>query len=89
MSSNTEAFDAFNDDPNVVTIRSLKNPLSIYYICDLHIYDITFKSSEHAFQWMLCSHVKSSDLDKDIINSPNPDQAKEVASRVPSHLRGT
>ena len=23
-----------------------------------------------------------------ILNSPNPDQAKEMASRVPSHLRG-
>ena len=89
MSNNTEDFYAFNDDQNVVTIRSPKNPLSNYYICDLHIYNKTFKSSEHAFQWRLCSHVKRDDLAQEILNSPNPDKAKEIASRVPSHLRGT
>ena len=89
MSNNTEACDAFNGDQNVVTIRSPKNSLSNYYICDLHIYRKTFKSSEHAFQWRLCTHVKRDDLAQEILNSPNPDHAKEIASRVPSHLRGT
>ena len=82
MSNNTKACDAFNDDQHVVTIRSPKNPLSNYYICDLHIYYKTFKSSEHAFQWMLCSHVKRDDLAQEILNSPNPDQAKEIANKM-------
>ena len=28
-------------------------------------------------------------MTEEILNSPNADQAKEIASRVPSHLRGT
>ena len=33
--------------------------------------------------------MKRHDLGQEILNSPNPDQTKEMASRVPSHLRGT
>ena len=86
--SDVDACDGFSDDPNIVTIRSAKNILSNYYICDIHMYGHTFKSAEHAFQWKLCRNVKRDDLAEEILNSPTPEQAKEVASRVPSHLRG-
>ena len=63
--------------------------MSNYYICDVHIYGHTFRSSEHAFQWKFCHHVNRDDLAEEILNSPNAGQAKEIASRVPTHLRGT
>ena len=63
--------------------------MSNYYICDVHIYGHTFRSSEHAFQWKFCQHVNRDDLAEEILNSTNADQAKEIASRVPTHLRGT
>ena len=87
--NNTAVCDAFCDDPNVIAIRSPKNPLSNYYICDVTIYGKTFKSAEHAFQWRLCDHVNREELSQEILKSPTPEQAKEVASRVPPHLRGT
>ena len=87
--SDTKACDAFTNDANIITIRSPKNVLSNYYICDVHIYGHTFRSSEHAFQWKLCQHVNWDDLAEEILNSQNADQAKEIASRVPAHLRGT
>ena len=87
--NNTAVCDAFCDDPNVIAIRSPKNPLSNYYICDVTIYGKTFKSAEHAFQWRLCDHVNREELSQEILKSPTPEQAKEVAFRVPPHLRGT
>ena len=87
--NNTEACDAFCDEPNVITIRSQKNVLCNYYICDVNIYGHAFKSSEHAFQWKFCTHVKRDDLAQDVLNSPTPELAKEVTSMIPSHNHGT
>ena len=83
LSANTELCDAFNEDPYVATIRSLKIHLVtitsvIYMFMTKHLN----LRSEHAFQWMLCSHVKMGDLVQKILNSQNPD-------RMPLHLRGT
>ena len=78
------------DDPNVIAIRSPKTPYIInYYICDVNIYGQTFKSAEHAFQWIFCEHANRDELAQEILKSPTPEQAKELASWVPSHLSGT
>ena len=82
----TKACDVFMNNANLITICSPKNFLSNYYIFDVHIYGHTFRSSEHAFQLKFFQHVNRDDLGEEILNSPNPDQAKEIASRVPLHL---
>ena len=46
-------------------------------------------SSEHAFQWKLCSQVGRYDLAQEVLDAHTPEQAKEIDSRVPSHLRGS
>ena len=89
ISSNTDVCDGFCDDPNVIAIRSPKNALCNYYICNINIFGQTFKSAEHAFQWSFCEHVNMSELAQEIIKSPTPEQAKEVASRVPAEQSGT
>ena len=67
-----------------------KTPYIInYYICDVNIYGQTFKSAEHAFQWIFCEHANRDELAQEILKSPTPEQAKELASWVPSHLSGT
>ena len=87
--SDSKACDAFTNDANIITIRSPKNVLSNYYICDVHIYGHIFISSENAFQWKFCQHANRDDLAEEILDYPNADQAKEIASRVSNHLRGT
>ena len=57
ISSNTEVCDEFCVDPNVIAIRSPKNALCNYYICNVNIFGQTFKSAEHAFQWIFCEYV--------------------------------
>ena len=40
--------EAFSSDQNIITIRSPKNVLCNYYMCDIDIYGHTFHSSEQA-----------------------------------------
>ena len=54
----------------------------------MNIYGHVFKSSEHVFQWKFCTHVKRDDIAQDVLNSPTPELAKEVASRIPFHEHG-
>ena len=89
-SNNTEACDAYCDDQdNIITIRSPKDVLCNFHLCEVKVYGQTFRSSEHAFQWKLCSHVCRDDLAQEVLDAHTPEQAKEIASRIPSHLRGS
>ena len=75
--NNTEACDALCDDQdNIITIRSPKDVLCNYYPCEVKVYGQTFRSSEHAFQWKLCSHVDRDDLAQDVLDAHTPEQAK-------------
>ena len=88
-SSNTEACDAHFDDPNVITIRSPKNVLCNFYQCDVHVFDQNFRSSEQSYQWKFCQYIGREDLANEILQATTPEQAKEIASRVPPQLHGS
>ena len=84
----TENCPGYCDNNDIVTIRSPKNVLCNYYPCTVKIYNQTFPSSEHAYQWKFCSHIGREDLAGEILDANTPAQAKEIASRVPYHLHG-
>ena len=79
---------AYYEHENMITIRSPNNVLCNYYSCPVKIYNCTFQSSEHAYQWRFCTYIHREDLAEEILGAPSPAKAKEIASRVPNHLRG-
>ena len=54
--------EAFSSDQNIITIRSPKNVLCNYYMCDIDMYGHTFHSSEQAYQWKFTNYVGRHDL---------------------------
>ena len=88
--SNTEACHAYCDDQdNIITIWSPKDVLCNYYSCEVSINGQTIRSSDHAFQWKLFSHVGRDNMAQEVLDAHTPEQAKEIALRIPSHLRGS
>ena len=55
-------------------------------MCDVDVNGQHFISSEHAYQWKFTSHIGRHDLADEILSTSNPEQAKEVSSRVPRHM---
>ena len=84
----TEKCNAYYEHDNMITIRSPNNVVCNYYSCPVTIYNKTFQSSEHAFQWKFCKYIRREDLADEVLAAPSPAKAKEIASRVPYHLRG-
>ena len=84
--TNTAACDAYHNDPNVITIRSPKFVLCNYYSCHLKFCGKEFNSSEQAYQWRFMKHIGMDSLATEILASQTPEDAKDIASRVPRHL---
>ena len=78
--------DANVNDHNIITICSPNHVLCNYCMCDVDVYGQHFISSEHAYQWKFTSHIGRRDLADEILSTSNPEQAKEVSSRVPRHM---
>ena len=55
-------------------------------MCEVDVYGQHFISSEHAYQWKFTSHIGRHDLADEILSASNPEQTKEVSSRVPRHM---
>lgn len=53
--------------------------LSNFYPCQVRFRGITFRSSEHAYQWAKCARI---DEAMSIINAPGPAAAKSLGKRV-------
>lgn len=84
---NTDMCPAYIEkDDNVITIRSPKYVLCNYYPCNLKFYGKEFTSLEQAYQWRFVTYVGIPDLAEEILRSTTPQQAKEIARRVPRHL---
>ena len=81
--------DAYYENENIVTIRSPNNVLCNYYPCKINVYNHTFRSSEHGYQWCFCRHIGRDDLAEEVLLAPSAAKAKEISSRVPSQLHGT
>ena len=55
----------------------------------MNVYDRTFESSEQAYQWRFIQHLGRDDLAGEMLTATTVAKTKELASRVPRHLRGT
>ncbi len=82
-----EMCKAFYHDQDIITIRSPKYVLCNYFMCHIKVYDNDFKSSEHAIQWRFLKYTGFDELANEVLLSDTPEEAKEIASRVPIHLR--
>ena len=55
-------------------------------MCYLKVFENEFSSSEQAYQWRFMTYIGLNDLAKQVLEARTPDQAKEIASRVPREL---
>ena len=83
---NTGKCDTYVNDHNIIMIWSPNHVLCNYCMCDGDVYGQHFISSEHAYQWKFTSHTGRHDLADEMLSPSNPEQAKEVSSRVPRHM---
>ena len=86
LSTDTELCKAFINDQNIITIRSSNCVFSNYYMCYLKVFENEFSSSEQAYQWRFMTYIGLNELAKQVLEARTPDQAKEIASRVPREL---
>ena len=83
VTSNTDACDAYTQDPNSIIIRSPSHGMSNSYKCYLNVFDMEFPSSVHAYQWRFIKYQGYDDLSNQLLDARTPAEAKEIASRVP------
>ena len=84
--TDTDACPAYREDPSVVTIRSSNCILSNFHMCTIKLWNQTFCSSEHAYQWRFMKYIGMDELADEILEAQTPAEAKAIASRVPRHL---
>ena len=60
--------------------------MSNYYPCHVRMYNTSFRSSEHAYQWRFLKHIGLDELAQDVLQAPNAAAAKEIAARIPSSM---
>ena len=75
-------FRRFTRLENITAFRGKREVLSNFFPCTMRVFERTFASSEHAYQFMKAmSHEKDS-VTKDIIQSRNACEAKRLGKRV-------
>ena len=86
---NTEICNAYTENSDIISIRSLNNVMSNFYQCVVTLDGIDFKSSEHAYQWRLAKYFGRDDLAQAILEVPTPRRAKDITSQIQRHLHGS
>ena len=84
--SDISSCKAFSENPDVITIKSPKFVLSNYYPCHVRMYNTSFRSSEHAYQWRFLKHIGMDELAQDVLQAPSAAAAKEIAARIPNSM---
>ena len=84
--SDISSCKAFSENPDVITIKSSKFVLSNYYPCHVRMYNTSFRSSEHAYQWRFLKHIGMDELAQDVLQAPSAAAAKEIAARIPNSM---
>ena len=82
----TNKCGAFTSDQNIITIRSPNNVLCNYYLCKMKVFNVEFRSAEHAYQWRFMKYIKIDEHALEILDAESPAEAKEIASRIPRYL---
>ena len=85
-STDTESCPAYTGDTNIIMIRSANYAMCNYYMCNLRVFEMDFRSSEQAYQWRFMKYLGMDDLAQEIFEVKTPEEAKEIASRVPNHM---
>ena len=58
VTSKTNKFVAYIEDPEVFTIKSPQYILCNYYPLPRNVFETEFASSEHAYQWRFLKHMR-------------------------------
>ena len=78
---------AFIDEPDdVITFWEAKHVFSNFYMCNINLFDIDFKSSEHCYQLCKLRYIGQDELAQDVLQCDTPKQAKEIAMQIPNHM---
>ena len=67
---------------NITTFRGKHDVLSNFYPCTIRVFERTFASSEHAYQFMKAMSHGKVNVAKDIIQARNACEAKRLGKRV-------
>ena len=81
--NDTAHCESYEPDCMVVAFRSDFNPLSNFYMCKMTIGNMTYASSEHAYQWKKCDYIGRDDLADRILQAPTPREVKAITSLIP------
>ena len=82
----TSMCSAYTSESDTVTIRSPKNVLCNYYMCNIKVYNMEFRSAEYAYQWRFMKYIKMDYHALEILDAETPAKANEIASRIPRYL---
>ena len=77
---NVDSCDAYEHEKEAVVFKSRFNVLSNFFMCDVKIWNQTFKSAEHAYQWCKATELLNNDLAEKIIKAPYAKDAKALAT---------
>ena len=78
---------AYIDEPEEVDIFWLSNnTFSNFYMCNINIFDLDFKSAEHCYQYCKLRYIGQNELAQDVLLCDTPRQAKNIAANIPDHL---
>ena len=78
----TDVCEAYEPDCLVSAWRGDNNPLSNFYRCTITHDNVTYKSSEHFYQYEFCMFMKEHDIAQEVLNATTPKEAKQVASQL-------
>lgn len=73
MASHTESLE-------FIKFRGHDNPLSNFYPCELDVFGVHCKSSEHAYQYRKAMELNKPDIALKILNAPTASDAKYISN---------
>ena len=78
---------AYIDEPeDVIIFWESKHVFSNFYMCNIKLFDLDFKSAEHCYQYCKLRYIGQDELAQEILLCDTPRQAKQIAMKIPGHL---
>ena len=78
MSINANATSSSMNSSSPIYFRGGNSPLSNFYESPLHIWNMNFRSSEHAYQYKKCMTLGNNEAAKHVLSAPKPLDAKRI-----------
>ena len=73
-------------DP-IIPFKSQDNVLSMFYGCEVPVFNETFDSGEHAYQWKQAIEANMPNLAERIKHAPHAGKAKKLSKEIPQLFR--